>query len=499
MVTYLLERASVAEHLMRRRVAAVIVLVVACGALVATTPSQIQSTLSASYSGSAALTFEAPRATGLVELDLSAAVLPEIDDDSRLRIRGTVRFEQRGAAHEAVVLHVRPVGIDAASHEEYGAIVWPIEHLCRVAEPCQREFEVALEWVNPEPGGAQQGSFQAIVEVVYEEMEENPEGATADWSESAPFASAPIGPSVSAATEPERVTLNRDQPVVIRHAALTASEIARSGRTAVFVDSSVTQSRPDSVRVILLPDAPTGEDETASGRAIDPFVDCSAGLCERGVTILIELADGDPNTTAVVEWSLQAHATFADESEVPDGAELSAVVDRAVDFDSETPVLTTMSSGRLEPGPDESGTLRSFSKVVIEANRASLSSGVAPGVPPLAIGILSFEASDDVTVDVMVPGRDQPTDVYRTLKLGRTSTAARTDASILVYPLHSCEVDNECAVGITLSATTVTPAAADADRAVTVEWSLSLEVLYPGLDAPPIGADVVIDVFIDDR
>lgn len=487
-----------AEPLVRRRIAAIVVLVMAGGAMIATTPSQVESTLSASYSGSAELTFEAPRATGLVKLDLSATALPELDPESRIRIRGTVRFEPSGAAGEAVSMDVRPVGMDAASYEEYGAIVWPIEHICRVAEPCQREFEVTFEWANPEPGAVQQGSFRAIAEVVYQEMEKNPDGATANWSESTSFVSSPIGPSVSVATEPERVTLDGDQPVIIRHAVLTASESARSGRTAVFVDSSVTQSSPDSVRVILLPDTPTDGDATANGRAIDPFADCSAGLCERGVTILIERAEGDPDAIAVVEWSLRVHATFTDESGVPDGAELSAAVDRVIDVDSGTPALTATSSGRLEPGPDESGTLRSFSRVVIQANRASLGSGVAPGVPPLAIGILRLEASDDATVDLMVPGRDQPTDVYRTLKLGRTS-AAGTSGSMLVYPLHSCEPDSECTVEISLSATTVTPAAADADRAATVEWSLRVEVLYPGLDALPSGADVAIDVFVDDR
>ena len=189
----------------RRRLAALGVLVLAAGALIATSPAVVQSTLEASHSSTVELTLEAPHATGRVRLDLSAAALPAAEDRD-LRVSGSVAFNERNQ-DPGVRMSVRAAGIDAAPVETDDSASWPIEQLCRVAEPCQREFDVTFEWLDPQPGPAHRVTFEATVRVVYDRVESNPDGATASWSDTTPFASAPTGPVLSAGTSPERLTL----------------------------------------------------------------------------------------------------------------------------------------------------------------------------------------------------------------------------------------------------------------------------------------------------
>ncbi|HTE66254.1 MAG TPA: hypothetical protein VK736_08345 [Candidatus Binatia bacterium] len=478
----------------RRRLAALGVLVLACAALVATTPAIIQSSLDASHSGSTDLTLEAPRVTGRVVLELSAAALPATGERG-LRVSGTVGVSQRNP-NAAVRMSVRAAGVDAAPSESDSSASWPIEQLCRVAEPCQREFEVTFEWLDPQPDTIQRGSFDATVRIDYNGVEKNPEGATAIWSDTVAFTPAPVGPLLSADTSPERLTLDRGQPIAVRHATLTATNIPQSARTAAFIDSSAADSGSPAVRFSLIPDDSGDGAGGTSDSAIDPFANCpETGECKRGVTILIQLAELDPDMAAAIEWSLRAQAEFPGATATPDGARLSAVVDQSTDVGPETPVIKTSASGTLEPGPDASGTVRSFTRIMVVADDAAFRLGGSGAMPPLAVGVLTIEAVGDATVDIHVAGSHGTIDAYPSLTLA----PSQRSATVLVYPLRWCDGDAACTAEIDLSANKANPAMADTLPVATVEWNLDLQTFYPGLEEPPNGAQVRIDVHVDDR
>ena len=181
----------------RRRLAAFGVLGLAAGALIATSPPPIpKSTLESTFRAAPELTGANPRITGVVTLDLSAAALPPPSNRS-LRLSGTVSITARNDL--GVRTSVRPLGVVAqpSESEAVGSEVlatWPIEQLCRVAEPCRREFEVTMELLGGTlPGAGQSASFMASVEIVYHEIDAIPPGATATWSASPEIAPAPAG------------------------------------------------------------------------------------------------------------------------------------------------------------------------------------------------------------------------------------------------------------------------------------------------------------------
>jgi hypothetical protein len=336
------------------------------------------------------------------------------------------------------------------------------------------------------------------VRITYDQAENNPEGATAEWTETAAFAPAPGGPVIAASTNPERVNLDQTHPAVIRHVAVTASGIADATRTSAIVDSSATDSGADAVRFTVIPDIPEGgdADHVSPAAAIDPFAGCSdKSDCATGVTVMIELAAVEPGTSATFDWSLLVHAEFPPAAAPPDGAEISAIVDEAVKVDANTQAITASASGTLEPGADEHGTLRSFTRIVITTEDAGLQLGSSSALTPPTVGVLVLRAVDDVTVDLHVAGDRGTTYAYQPFELG----PEQPSASVLVYPFPACDAGSDCTVELWLSASTATPAAADSPADVSVEWDLDLQVFYPGLDAPPDGAEVRIDVRVDDR
>ena len=162
---------------------------VSAAALLATSPAPPpRSTLTATFSGGASLSTPEP-VTGRVTLEVSAAALPRIDDALR-RVRGTVTFT---SSNPAIRLTVEPVGVAGATTGER-ANTWDIEQLCRVAEPCRRDFEVT---VGRGQGGLPTAfaGFQATLELVYEYQDANPPGAAASWSASAELTESPAYPS----------------------------------------------------------------------------------------------------------------------------------------------------------------------------------------------------------------------------------------------------------------------------------------------------------------
>ena len=109
--------------------------------------------------------------------------------------------------------------------------------------------------------------------------------------------------------------------------------------------------------------------------------------------------------------------------------------------------------------------------------------------------MLTLRAANEATVDVHVSGSHGTIDAYPSVTLG----PSRPSATVLVYPIRWCDEDAACKAEIDLSATKATPALADTLPVVSVEWNLDLQTFYPGLEEPPDGARVQIDVRVDDR
>ena len=169
----------------RRRLAAFGVFLVASAALIATSPAPPDRTeLEATFTGRAEVRGTA-ETTGRVTLELSAAALPRLDDGLK-SMSGTVTFS---GSHTGVALTVRPLGVEVEPRgpERDTAtlgdeITWPIEELCRIAEPCIREFEVTIALPDLAEDEVREAGFQAILQITYVYMDANPPGAMASWA-----------------------------------------------------------------------------------------------------------------------------------------------------------------------------------------------------------------------------------------------------------------------------------------------------------------------------
>jgi hypothetical protein len=182
-------------------------LALAAGALIATSaPPPPASRLDATLRASPELTASVPTVSGRLTLNLSAAALPAPAND-RVRVNGTVTIRASSTGYR---MDVRPLGVvlpgptagptiapeSSLRPVSDGTTTWAIEDLCRVAEPCLRDFEVTLSLINPQSGQNVVADFDATVEIVYHEIDANPDGANASWSASAELA--PIAsPSVT--------------------------------------------------------------------------------------------------------------------------------------------------------------------------------------------------------------------------------------------------------------------------------------------------------------
>lgn len=169
----------------RRRFAAFGVFLVAGAALMATSPAPPERTeLEATFTGRAEVR-GSREATGRVTLELSAAALPRLDDGLK-SMSGKVTFS---GSHTGVALTVRPLGVEAEPRgpeldtDTLGdEITWPIEELCRIAEPCVREFEVTIALPDLAEDEVREAGFLAILEITYVYMDANPAGAAGSWA-----------------------------------------------------------------------------------------------------------------------------------------------------------------------------------------------------------------------------------------------------------------------------------------------------------------------------
>ena len=467
-----------------RRIVALAVFVASTVALLATSYSPVQSTLVATHQGAVDLTADTPRATGRVRLDLSAEALPEADPP--LRTVGEVRFSTRDT--DDVALAVTAVGHDAVPTGGFDGLTFPIGQVCRVAEPCEVEFEVVLELTSHEQDLRPAASFVAELEIIYEEVEHNPDGASASWTETSALMSEPDTALETAATDPERITLDEGAFAVSRHVLVGASEAARGGTTSVVVNADATRPTPGRVLVTVQLDGP-GQVAVGAGEPIDPFADCpSNDRCEHGLTVTFQLIGERHEQPATFEWNAEVRAVFPTAEAVPAGAAVDVAIDSATEVTETTPRLIEGLGGSfaLDGADDQaSGVETTTVTLRIDVSVGALPARGFAGMPATSLATLALRSETEGSVQVVVVGGDAGESV------GTVEYGPDRSGEVVFNPLGTCMLARACVREVMLS---ITPLGA-ADDAAEVTWGIDLEIAYPGLDEVPLGANV--DLFVD--
>lgn len=457
-----------------RRAAAILVLLLMCAGLLATSYAPVESKLAASQALSAALTNDEPRATGRLRLSLNAAALPV--DDGLYRTDGVVTLELPRHLSGVITMTVSGVDLTVVSGEEYGRTVIPIEQLCRVAEPCERELEISLEWLAPDSTSLS-ASVQANLEIVYHEREEPPDGAEVAITPAAEMTAQPAGPAIRSATEQELIILDAKHWAAARHVVLTASEAARDGQVLAFLDQRVSQIPVRDVSVTIIPDdAP--DEILPFDEPIDAFGSCpGSGECSRGFTLRFELRWAESRAVASVQWSMGARASFPDADEVPPGALLTAQVDGRTDAALDGALAEATASGAFEADGHAQVSIR------IEANSSALPGHAFGHLPPTGHALLRLTSTGYANVVVTVSEEEQ-------VGTARVLSEEAATAEIFVNPLKSCPYDQPCTRTIVINVTTGRPDGSAGTAEIS--WELDLGIAYPDLQRAPPDAEISI-------
>ena len=325
----------------RRRISVLVVAIVAAAATLATSPSNPQGHVNGSTPATVVLSDVAPRAVGRFVLTLSPGTLPLVTPAAATP-SGTVSFvvpmSGSGAGGDGPVqITASAVGVatPAGSDPDRGPS-WPIDQLCRVAEPCRREFDVSVEWLRPPPNGSITVPVTAKVALLYDRWESPPPGSEATW-EAGEFTAVAPPPTVPASLDLGRTTLGRDSPLAARHVVLRGSAALLADPTTTDITAYVRSELPEWQRphaiLTMVPDDATDPTPVDAGAFIEPFTGCPrAEECARGFTIVARWVGTDPAETIDVDWSFDAVARFVGSAAVPADATLAAEIDKRIDL-----------------------------------------------------------------------------------------------------------------------------------------------------------------------
>lgn len=443
-----------------------------CAALVATSPPIIESKLTASQALAATLTSDEPRATGRIRLSLNAAALPV--DDGLNTTEGILTLELPRHLSGVISMTVSGVDLAVATREGSGTTVIPIEQLCRVAEPCERELEISLEWLAPDSTSLS-ASVQANVEIVYHEREEPPDGAEVAFTPSAEMTAQPAAPAIRAATEQELIVLDAEHWAAARHVVLTASEGARDGEVLAFLDQRVSQMPVRDVSVTIMPD--DAPDETLAPDApIDAFDSCpDSGDCSRGFTVRFELRWAESEAAASVHWSMGARASFPAADEVPPGALLTTAVDGQTDATLDGALTDATAAGTFEADGHAQVSIQ------IRANSAALPGAAFGHLPPAGRAVLRLNSTGYANVVVTVSEEE-------TIGTSRVMSEEAATAEIFVNPMKTCAYEEACTRTVVINVTTGQPDGSAGTAEIS--WELDLRIVYPDLQTAPSDAQI---------
>jgi hypothetical protein len=479
----------------RRRFAVYVVAIIAAAATIATSPPQVQSRVQSSSNATVHLDAASPRAVGRFVLKLSPEVLPQ-ETPSGPRPSGTVGFtpDTRNAgvvttgASNPVLISVSAVGIADPPKVDGSASSWPIEDLCRLAEPCRREFEVTAEWLRPQQGRTIDVPIAANLSILYDRWESPPPGATASW-EAGEFVAAAASPTLPASLDLGTVTLGRDAPMAARHVELTASaetlsDPSRTDLTA-YVSAHIGAAPLQATTVTLVPDPAPGDDPSQLPRPsavpadtfVAPFTGCAKGReCTRGFTVFAQWTGIEPAATVDVDWSFEAVARFPGADHVPERATLTAKIDETVDLNAGSPRLTARAEGSFDLGEPNQGRRRGSVRLQVDGPRFD---DTYLGVPPPAVATIHVRAT--------VKDPSQPANlVLWATGPGRPGVSSVPvpdgggEVTAVLFPLTQCARLDLCNgyLEITVESTTA--------REATISWGVKADLPAPGT-SPPSG------------
>lgn len=463
-----------------RRGTAVLVLVASCAALLATSQPPDQAILSATHVMTGTVSAEAPRVAGTLRIALSAAALP-VGSATIRSLGGGLKVTAGGVDRGRLVITLRgPAGPLVPATDPYGGTLVPIEQLCAAGEPCETEVDVLVEWLGASRGTISEVRVSTTLEVVYDGIQELPQGATAGLQLGAALAPAAPSPSLTAQTDDEQIVLDRDHWAAARHVRLTATPAALEGHTLAFLDHAVGQLDDGHLLVTVIADEDRGEvlDPAAP---FDPFAGCERGApCERGFTIRFELSMVDAEAVATIRWSFGARSAFPEVDAVPDGAELAATVADVADATTDAPAIEESLSGTLSFARDpERGRFPTEGlRLVVDVPPSALPAGAFGGLPPAARAILTVRGAVDGYLSVRVDADEE-----RAQDVGAQWLAADGGATVLLNPLRHCQVDVACVATLDVS---ISPRPTD-DVAGPIEitWQLDVVLAYPALEDVP--------------
>jgi hypothetical protein len=459
----------------RRRIAALVVALIAAGATLATSAPHIESRLDGTAVANVTLDDGAPRAVGRFILSLSREALP-VGTTTLYAPTGTVTFAIQPSAtgigpSSPVAITATAVGVPQKPKVDLGASSWPIEQLCRVEEPCRREFEVSAEWLEPKDGTSIQVAVRAALAMRYENRELLPTGATATWDDESFVAMAPA-PAVSAEADLGSVTIGRDSPMAARRVVLRGSAALLGSPAGVdvtaFLRAESSTGARDNVTVTLVKDGGTVQDTVQAGTFVQPFTGCpKAAACERGFTVFARWRGGAPEETVNLDWSFDARARFTGATAVPEGAGLTVEIADQLDLGLGSARLQATAKGSFDlPGGDnKNGHVR---LLVTAPPLGDAYLGAAP--PAVATVRLRAALKDPATPAKLRAFVSSPEDyTYSSIPLPDDGTELQT----AVFALGGCEAGIACTGYIEITVDSAT------GRQGTISWDVAIELPVP--------------------
>jgi len=463
----------------RRRVSVLVVAIVAGVATFATSQPPNEAHFDVSTPATVALSDETPRAAGRFILTLSSGSLPFATDVSPVP-NGSVWFVVSGpggaGGSDQVQITATAVGIATPAQPDpyQAAPSWPIGQLCRIAEPCRREFDISVEWLQPRPATSIDVRIAANVSLVYDRLESPPPGATASW-EAGEFTAAAPPPAVPASVDLGRTTLGRDSPMIARHVVLRASAALLADPTSTgitaYVHSQVGEAQPRQAIVTMVADDAVDKRPADAAAFIQPFTGCPrAEECVRGFTIVARWMGTKPDDTVDVDWSFDAIARFVDSDVIPSDATLVAEVDKRLDLGLASPRLQGRAEGSFDLVPANGRKGYRLRLVVTPPDLGNAFFGASP--PGVALVRLRAAVRDPgggpADMVAWVTGRNYRSEVG-SLPLSDDGTELQT----IALPFDGCFPTEPCVGSIEIFVD------GRGDRDATISWDVAVELPVP--------------------
>jgi hypothetical protein len=505
-----------------RQVAAILTLLTAAVATLATSPPYQSSRLSEQTNGNVHLDAVHPSAKGTVTMRFSPEALPA--SSGGIYLDGTVSI-QVGAAGSAgipgasaVLLTVSPQGSTPALTVSGTRASARIADLCAIGRLCELTYVVPFEFDGPLPTAGIEIPWSAEASLTYTGRDIVPQGASITVRAVDPFVAAPAPPGLEASLGEEEITLSVDHPVAVRHVDLELStaavqETGDSPITGVMELTTTWLDRPATGRfdptpfdVLVIPDespaGPAAAGETLLPRSVgtrfDPFTTCVANRpCRRGVAVVFEWLDDDPTAVHRVSWTSIVRVRYPGVDVLRRGATLKARVDLRQSAGAPAASLRTEMHETIRIVTTEAGRADGSGRLVFVANAAALPVSKLGLLPPPSVGLITVNvlradgmpiASSAIHISLSGSG-------VLPHASGAGSQASMAAARPFpVFPLRICEVGQPCEVEVGLSVwvqdpNAPIPAGTQLDVVVTVDATLP----YLDLVAPPGSGKLTIE------